>query len=262
VKMDLVERIVAIQSEKGYTDQKMADAIGCSRPTYQRTRTRKIPASGIFLKGATEILFPEVVVNRKAEINRKTKETDIRLKLDIDNNGKNNIDTGVQMFDHFLSQLAQHGRFGITLSVKKSDDKHHMMEDVAICLGKAFSKALGEKRGITRMGYAVVPMDDALAMVVVDISGRGYADLEDLHFSKNSQKWQLLEFPPDLIRHFLETFATEARLNLHAKVLNGADDHHKAEALFKALGRAMDIATRIDKKLAGELPSTKGRLEE
>jgi imidazoleglycerol-phosphate dehydratase len=253
--MDLVDRMVAIQSEKGYTDQKMADAIGCSRPTYQRTRTRKIPASSAFLKGAIKILFPEVTINRKAEIN-------IRLKLDIDNNGQHKIDTGVQTFDHLLSQLAQHGRFGITLSVRRWDEQHHMMEDVAICLGKAFNKALGEKRSIVRMGDATVTMDDALAMVVVDISGRGYADLEDLHFSKNSQKWQLLGFPPDLIRHFLETFANEAKINLHAKVLNGADDHHKAEAVFKALGRALDIATRIDKKLAGELPTTKGMLEE
>jgi imidazoleglycerol-phosphate dehydratase len=260
--MDLVDRIVAVQNEKKYTDQKMADAIGCSRPTYQRTRTRKIPASGAFLKGAVEILVPEITISRKAEINRKTKETDIRLKLDIDNNGKNAIDTGVQMFDHLLSQLAQHGRFGITLSVRKWDDRHHMMEDVAICLGKGFNKALKDKSGITRMGNAIVPMDDALAMVAVDISGRGYAELNELNFSRNSQKWQLLGFPPDLIRHFLTTFANEARINLHAKVLNGADDHHKAEALFKALGRALDIATRIDNKLAGGLPTTKGMLEE
>jgi imidazoleglycerol-phosphate dehydratase len=260
--MDLVDRIVDLQSEKGYTDQKMADAIGCSRPTYQRTRTRKIPASGAFLKGAVKILVPEVTLDRKAEINRKTTETDIRLKLDIDNNGKNAIDTGVQMFDHLLSQLAKHGRFGITLSVRKWDDRHHMMEDVAICLGKAFNKALKDKRGITRMGSATVPMDDALAMVAVDISGRGYAELKELSFSQNSDKWQLLGFPPDLISHFLDTFAHESKINLHAKVLNGADDHHKAEALFKALGRALDTATRIDNKLAGELPTTKGILEE
>jgi imidazoleglycerol-phosphate dehydratase len=266
-KVDLVDRIVAIQEEKGYTDQKMAEAIGCSRPTYQRTRTRKIPEGSIFLKGAINILYPEVTINRKAtinrgEINRETKETTISLKLDIDNNGKNEIDTGVQMFDHLLSQLAQHGRFGITLSVKKWDDQHHMMEDVAICLGKAFNKALKDKRGITRMGSATVPMDDALAMVAVDISGRGKAELKELNFSQNSDKGQLLGFPPELISHFLDTFANESKINLHAKVLNGADDHHKAEALFKALGRALDRATRVDRKLAGELPTTKGMLEE
>jgi imidazoleglycerol-phosphate dehydratase len=258
--MDLVDRIVDIQNRSGYTDQEMAGIMGCSRPTYQRTRTRKIPASGAFLKGAVKILFPEFNLNRKAEISRETKETKVSLKLDIDNNGKYEINTGIQMFDHLLSQLAQHGRFGITLSAS-GDNQHHIIEDVAICLGKAFGKALDDKSGITRMGDAVVPMDDALAMVVVDISGRGYADL-DLQFSRNSGKWQLLGFPPDLIRHFLTTFANEARINLHAKVLNGADDHHKAEALFKALGRALDIATRIDNKLAGGLPTTKGMLEE
>jgi len=126
---------------------------------------------------------------------------------------------------------------------------------VAICLGQALNEALGEKRGIVRMADATVPMDDALAMVVVDISGRGYTVLE-LPFSKNDMKG----FPTDLIRHFLESLATEARINLHARVIYGVNDHHKAEALFKALGRAMDAATRIDERISGELPSTKGLL--
>ena len=127
---------------------------------------------------------------------------------------------------------------------------------VAICLGKAFGEALGEKRGIVRMGDAAVPMDDALAMVVVDIGGRGYTVL-DLPFTDND----MTGFPTDLVRHFLESFALEARLNLHAKILYGTNDHHKAEALFKALGRALDVATRIDERISGELPSTKGLLE-
>ena len=258
--MDLVDRIVDTQKRNRYTDQKMADIIGCSRPTYQRTRTRKIAESGVFLRGALKILYPELNNNRVREVNRKTKETDIKLKLDIDNNGKHKIDTKIQMFDHLLSQLAQHGRFGIKLSAI-GDNQHHVIEDVAICLGKAFREALGDKSGIMWMGDAKVAMDDALAVVAVDISGRGYSVL-DLRFSRSSEKWQLLGFPPDLIRHFLETFATEARLNLHARVLNGADDHHKAEALFKALGRALDMATSLDKRISGELPSTKGRLEE
>jgi imidazoleglycerol-phosphate dehydratase len=154
-----------------------------------------------------------------------------------------------------LSQLARHGRFN--LSIKASgDDQHHLAEDVAICLGKALGQALGEKRGIIRMGDATVPMDDALAMVAVDISGRGYSVLE-LPFSGND----MAGFPTDLIRHFLESLASEARLNLYARVLSGTNDHHKAEALFKALGRALDTATRLDERLAGELPTTKGRLE-
>ena len=136
------------------------------------------------------------------------------------------------------------------------DDQHHLAEDVALCLGKALAEALGEKRGIIRMGDAAVPMDDALATVAVDISGRGYTVLE-LPFNDND----MAGFSTDLIRHFLESFALEARLNLHARVVYGTNDHHKAEALFKALGRALDMATRIDERLGGELPSTKEFLD-
>ncbi|GAH74336.1 unnamed protein product, partial [marine sediment metagenome] len=132
-----------------------------------------------------------------------------------------------------------------------------LVEDVAICMGKALNEALGEKRGIIRMGDATVSMDDALVTVAVDINGRGYPVLEDLPFSEND----MFGFPTDLIRHFLESFAIEARLNLHAKILYGVNDHHKAEALFKALGRALDTATRIDERISGELPSTKEFLE-
>jgi imidazoleglycerol-phosphate dehydratase len=135
-------------------------------------------------------------------------------------------------------------------------DLHHVIEDVAICLGKAFNEALGEKRGLVRMAEATVPMDDVLASVVVDISGRPYTVL-DLSFKDND----MAGFPSDLIRHFLESFATEARLNLHAAINYGTNDHHKAEALFKALGRALDAATRIDPRIAGQLPSTKDLLE-
>jgi len=258
--MDVLEKVVDLQNRKGYTDQQMADMIGCSRPTYQRTRTRKIPAGGAFLRGALIILSPEVnrsfrEVNRSSVINRKTKETDISLELNIDSNGKYEINTGIPMFDHLLAQIAQHGRFGITLSAT-GDDQHHLVEDVAICMGKALNEALGEKRGIMRMGDATVSMDDALVTVAVDINGRGYPVLGELPFSKND----MAGFATDLIRHFLETFAIEARLNLHAKILYGVNDHHKAEALFKALGRALDTATTIDERISGELPSTKDLL--
>jgi imidazoleglycerol-phosphate dehydratase len=259
--MELVDRIIDIQEKNNYTDQQMAEAIGCSRPTYQRTRTKKIPAGSIFIKGALRILHHELNNNRVGEVNRKTKETKIHLKLDIDSNGnKYDINTGIKMFDHLLKQVAQHGRFGITLSASKWDNQHHLIEDIAICLGKALGQALGEKRGIIRMGDATVIMDDAIATVAVDISGRGYTKLE-LDFSQNSAEWQLLDFPPDLIRQFLESFAAEAKLNIYAKVLDGTDDHHKAEVLFKALGRALDKATRIDPRIILELPSTKGLLE-
>ena len=196
------------------------------------------------------------MADRLSIVKRQTKETQISLELNLDGSGKWAINTGIAMFDHLLAQLARHGVFDIKISAT-SDDQHHLAEDVAICLGKALGEALGEKRGIVRMADAAVPMDDALAMVAVDISGRGYTVL-DLSFSDNDMSG----FSTDLIRHFLESFAAEARLNLHARVVYGVNDHHKAEALFKALGRALDIATRIDERIGGELPSTKGLLEE
>jgi len=194
--------------------------------------------------------------NRRSIVKRETKETNISLELGIDGSGQYEINTGIKMFDHLLSQVAQHGRFDIKISAT-GDDQHHLVEDVAICLGRAFGEALGEKRGIVRMADAAVPMDDALATVIVDISGRGYTVL-DLPFTDND----MAGFPTDLIRHFLESFASEARLNLHALVVYGTNDHHKAEALFKALGRVLDIATRSDERISGELPSTKGLLED
>ncbi len=195
------------------------------------------------------------MADRKSIIKRETKETNISLELNIDGTGKYEINTGISMFDHLLSQLARHGVFDITLSAR-GDDPHHLIEDVAICLGKAFSEALGGKHGIVRMADNTVPMDDALAMAAVDISGRGYTVLE-LPFSDND----MAGFPTDLIRHFLESFAIEARVNLHARVIYGTNDHHRAEALFKALGRALDTATGIDERISGELPSTKELLE-
>ena len=192
---------------------------------------------------------------RRAAVKRETKETSISLKLDVDGTGKYETVTGIRMFDHMLAQLARHGSFDLSVSAT-GDDQHHLVEDVAICLGRAFLEALGERRGIVRMADASVPMDDALSMVAVDISGRGYAVL-DLSFAEND----MLGFPTDLIRHFLETFAIEARINLHARTVYGTNDHHKAEALFKALSKVLDAATRIDERKAGELPSTKEWME-
>ena len=173
----------------------------------------------------------------------------------LDGSGNDEMLNGIRMFDHLLAQLSKHGVFDIKVSAT-GDDQHHLVEDVALCLGKALGEALGDKRGIIRMADATVPMDDALATVAVDIGGRGYSVLE-LPFTDND----MTGFATDLIRHFLEAFASEARLNLHARVLYGTNDHHKAEALFKALGRALDKATRIDERISGELPSTKEFLE-
>ncbi len=194
------------------------------------------------------------MTERKAVVKRKTRETDIYLELNIDGSGQWEINTGMQMFDHLLSQVAQHGRFDLKISAA-GDDQHHLSEDVAICFGKALSQALGEKRGIVRMADASIPMDDALAMVALDISGRGYAKLE-LSFSDND----MAGFSTDLLRHFLESLAAEAKINLHARTVYGVNDHHKAEALFKALGRALDMATRIDPRISGDLPTTKDLL--
>ena len=192
---------------------------------------------------------------RLATVKRDTKETQISLELNLDGSGQYQIATGLKMLDHLLSQLAQHGRFDLKIAAS-GDDPHHLIEDVAICLGKAFNEALGEKRGIIRMANASVPMDDALATVAVDISGRAYTVLE-LPFAGND----MAGFPTDLIRHFLESLAIEARINLHANIAYGTNDHHKAEAMFKALGRALDVATGADARISGELPSTKKRLE-
>ncbi len=192
--------------------------------------------------------------DRKASIKRETSETNISLELNLDGSGSYETLTGIRMFDHLLSQLARHGIFDLKVSAS-GDDSHHLVEDVAICLGGAMLQALGDKRGIVRMADASVPMDDALAMVAVDISGRGYSVLE-LPFSEND----MTGFPTDLVRHFLEAFAAEAKINLHARIVYGTNDHHKAEALFKALGRALDAATRIEERIGGELPTTKDML--
>ncbi len=194
-------------------------------------------------------------MDRVSVVKRETRETNIKVELNADGTGQWEMNTGIRMFDHLLSQIARHGVFDIKVSASASD-QHHLVEDVAICLGKAFNEALGEKRGIVRMADVAVPMDEALATVAVDIGGRGYTVLE-LSFTSND----MTGFPTDLVRHFMESFASAAKLNLHARIIYGINDHHKAEALFKALGRALDIATRIDERKSGELPSTKELLE-
>ena len=195
------------------------------------------------------------MAERKATVTRETKETSVKVEFNIDGESQFEITTGIRFFDHMLSQLAQHGMFNIKLSAT-GPDQHHVVEDVAISLGKAFSQALGDRQGIVRMSHALVPMDDTLAMVALDIGGRGYAVFE-APFSDTS----IGEMQADLIRHFFISFTSEAKLNIHARVISGIDDHHKAEALFKALARALDTATRIDERIAGRIPSTKDTIE-
>jgi imidazoleglycerol-phosphate dehydratase len=251
----VLQQIIQLQKDKGYSDQQMADMIGSSRPLYQRTRTGRIPMGSTFIRGAMKVLAEGNTAGRKASIKRNTKETNIEMELNIDGQGKWEINTGIKMFDHLLSHIARHGVFDIKLAAN-GDDMHHIIEDVAICLGKAVGQALGDKKGIVRMANFSVPMDETLATVVVDIGGRGYPVIK-ADFSNNDMSG----FPSDMVRHFLEAFAIEARINLHAFINYGTNDHHKAEALFKALGRALDAATKIDERIAGELPTTKDYLE-
>ncbi|MFA5629203.1 MAG: imidazoleglycerol-phosphate dehydratase HisB [Dehalococcoidales bacterium] len=191
---------------------------------------------------------------RTAVIKRDTKETNINLEINLDGCGDYEICTGNRIFDHLLSQLSKHSLVDITISAT-GDDVHHLVEDIGIALGTALADALGEKRGITRMADVTVPMDEALSFVALDLSGRGYSVI-DMQFNDND----MFGFPTDLVRHFLEAFAIEARMNLHARVIYGTNDHHKAESIFKALGKALGYAVRIDPRMADELPSTKGKL--
>ena len=193
--------------------------------------------------------------DRKATVTRRTKETSIKVEINIDGTSQYDITTGIRFFDHMLCQLAHHGIFDLKISANGTD-QHHVVEDVAITLGRAFNQALGDKHGIVRMANAVIPMDDALAMVALDISGRGQAVIED-----SIKEAYISEMHSDLINHFFMSFAAEARMNIHAQVLHGNNDHHKAEALFKALARALDAATRIDPRIAGTLPSTKDAID-
>src|SRR5512138_46003 len=196
---------------------------------------------------------------RTSTISRRTAETNITLSLNLDGSGKVDVTTGVGFLDHLLRHIAVHGLFD--LEVKATGDleidPHHTVEDVGIVLGQAFDQALGDRRGIVRMGSACVPMDEALAFVAVDLSGRPYAVIQ--------AEWHTPSIgllPTTLLPHFLESFAFHAKLNLHARVEYGRDDHHQAEALFKAVGRALDAATLIDPRRAGSVPSTKGTLTE
>jgi len=195
------------------------------------------------------------MAERKAKVTRETAETSVRVELNIDGIGEFEVTTGIRMFDHLLTQLARHGIFDLKISATGAD-QHHVVEDVAISLGKAFNQALGQKHGITRMAHAVVPMDETLAMVAVDIGGRAYSVVEVCFTDVTID-----ELSSDLVRHFLVSFAAEAKVNLHARVIIGVNDHHKAEALFKALARALDSATRIDERIIDRVPSTKEVIE-
>lgn len=193
---------------------------------------------------------------RTAKIERNTNETHIAIELNLDGSGQHDIATGIGFLDHMLTHLAVHGLFDLTVQAQGDlhIDVHHTVEDVALVLGSAFDQALGDRKGITRMASFFAPMDETLAFVALDLSGRPYAVI-DAEWSQTP----VGGIPTSLFPHFLESFAVAARCNLHARVLYGRDDHHKAEALFKALARALDAATTIDDRRQ-TVPSTKGTL--
>ncbi len=194
---------------------------------------------------------------RRAAVSRLTRETRIDLNLLLDGSGQAEIDTGLGFFDHMLAQIAVHGLFDLHLKAAGDlhVDAHHTVEDVALALGKAFDQALGERLGIVRVGSAYFPLDEALAFAAVDFSGRPYAVIR--------AEWKtpaIGPIPTSLFDHFFESFAAAARCNLHAQIVYGRDDHHQAEALFKAFARALDAAVQLDPRRAGAIPSSKGSL--
>ena len=194
---------------------------------------------------------------RKATIERNTKETQIRGKLNIDGRGRYDIHTGIRFFDHMLELFTKHGAFDFTLEATGDldVDQHHTVEDVGIVLGQLFAKALGDRRGINRAGYFLLPMDETLAMVALDLGGRPALVYKDL------VKVRLVgDLQTELVEDFFGGFVNHAGANLHAKVMYGRSNHHKIEAIFKCFARAMKYACSRDKRLRDQLPSTKGLL--
>jgi imidazoleglycerol-phosphate dehydratase len=204
-------------------------------------------------------LEEQLAAPRIGTLERKTSETEISVTFNLDGKGDYDVDTGNGFLDHMINQLARHGLFDITLNAKGDTHTgwHHLVEDVGILLGRCFRQALGDARGIRRMGHAIVPLDETLAMVVVDCSGRAYAAVET-----GLDDTMVETLSGDLIGHLLESFAIEAQINLHAKILAGVSPHHKAEALFKALARALRDAVEPDPRGGQQIPSTKGTITE
>ena len=196
-------------------------------------------------------------MSRKAKIHRKTKETDIRVDLNIDGKGKTNISTPIPFFDHLLASFSKHGLFD--LKVKATGDveidQHHTVEDVGISLGEAFKKALGNKKGINRAGFFAFPLDEALAILAVDISGRAF-----VNFRAKFSKEKIGDLESDVIKEFFWGFARALGMTVHVRLLYGENDHHKTEAMFKAFGKAMKMACSKDKRILKELPTTKGMI--
>lgn len=194
---------------------------------------------------------------RPAQVTRNTLETQISVKLDLDGSGKTKLATGIGFFDHMLDQVARHGMIDLEIEAKGDlhIDAHHTVEDVGITLGQAFAKAIGDKKGVRRYGHAYVPLDEALSRVVVDLSGR-----PGLEYAVDYARGLVGEFDIDLVHEFFQGFANHALVTLHIDNFKGRNAHHQAETIFKAFGRALRMASEMDPRAAGALPSTKGSL--
>ena len=187
---------------------------------------------------------------------RKTLETEIKISLNLDGTGKRNISTGIKFFDHMLEQFAAHGHFDIDINSKSLDgDSHHVLEDTAITLGEAFKEALGNKKGIKRYGHAIIPMDEALVLSVIDFSGRPFSGVD-----VGIEEQIVSDFETVLLKHFFNSFSVASASTIHIKLLAGEDTHHKIEAVFKSFARAVSQAVSIDEKHSDITPSTKGIL--
>jgi imidazoleglycerol-phosphate dehydratase len=194
---------------------------------------------------------------RKATVERKSKETQIKIKLNIDGTGRSNVASDIGFFNHLLETFAKHGLFDIDARIKGDIhvDQHHMVEDTGIAIGETFKQALGAKKGIKRAGFFVYPMDESLVMVAVDISGRPYLKIDAKFLNK-----KVGDFSTDSLEDFFQGFISSLGATLHIRVYYGRSDHHKIEAIFKALGKALKAACEKDKRLKNEIPSTKGIL--
>lgn len=196
-------------------------------------------------------------MKRSASVSRNTNETKIEVSINLDGQGSAKLNTGIGFLDHMLDQVARHGMFDLEVSAKGDlhIDAHHTVEDVGIVLGQAFNKAIGDKKGITRYGSAIIPLDEALSRVVLDISGR-----PGLEFDVEFKRAAIGEFDVDLIHEFFQGFVNHANITMHIDNLKGDNAHHQAETIYKAFGRALKMAVCIDPKISGVAPSTKGSL--
>ncbi|WP_257254970.1 MULTISPECIES: imidazoleglycerol-phosphate dehydratase HisB [unclassified Endozoicomonas] len=197
------------------------------------------------------------MAERKASVERNTLETQIRVDINLDGNGKGQFDTGVPFLDHMMDQIARHGMIDLDVkAVGDNDiDDHHTVEDIGITLGQAFTKAIGDKKGLTRYGHSYVPLDEALSRVVIDFSGR-----PGLEFNVDFTRAMIGKFDVDLFYEFFQGFVNHANVTLHIDNLRGRNAHHQIETVFKAFGRALRMALELDPRMAGQMPSTKGSL--